>query len=193
VESVATIIDFLEHSGLISKVEDYLFEEIKKIGPKIDFPISINISARSFKTEGIIRKLKSLNDALSYPLLCEISERLFLEKEASEVIKKLKSIGVQIVIDDFGTGYSSLSYLESLPIDMVKVDISFVKRMLDEPKALAIVQTIIDLGKRLGMKVVAEGVENEEQFRILRLLLCDYVQGYYLSRPAPIESFIKSS
>jgi EAL domain-containing protein (putative c-di-GMP-specific phosphodiesterase class I) len=65
--------------------------------------------------------------------------------------------------------------------------------MLDEPKALAIVQTIIDLGKRLGMKVVAEGVENEEQFRILRLLLCDYVQGYYLSRPAPIESFIKSS
>jgi len=191
VESIATIIDFLESSGLISKVENYLFEEIKKIGPKIRIPLSINLSAKSFISPEIFSKLHDLRKTLGYPFVCEITERLFLEKDTVKIISKIKDLDIQIAIDDFGTGYSSFSYIETLPIDFIKIDISFIRRMLDEPKALAIVQTIIDLAKRLNIKTIAEGVENEEQFRILRLLMCDYVQGYYLNEPVPLESFIK--
>jgi len=190
-ESIATVIDFLEASGLILKVEDYLFEEVKKIGPKIKVPLSINLSAKSFVSSEIFFKLADLRKTLNYPFVCEITERLFLEKDALEIIKKIKDLDIKIAIDDFGTGYSSLSYLENLPVDIIKIDYGFIKRMLDEPKALAIVQTIIDLAKKLGIKTLAEGVENEEQFRILRLLMCDFVQGYYLSEPVPIEYFIK--
>jgi diguanylate cyclase (GGDEF)-like protein/PAS domain S-box-containing protein len=191
VESIATIIDFLENSGLILKVEDYLFKEIKKIGTKIKVPLSINLSAKSFLSSEIFSKLADLRKLLNYPFICEITERLFLEKDALEIIKKIKELDINIAIDDFGTGYSSLSYIENLPVDIIKIDYSFIKRMIDEPKALAIVQTIVDLAKKLGIKTVAEGVENEEQFRILRLLMCDFVQGYYLSEPVPIENFIK--
>jgi diguanylate cyclase (GGDEF)-like protein/PAS domain S-box-containing protein len=191
VESIATIIDFLENSGLILKIEDFLFEEIKKIGTKIKIPLSINLSAKSFLSSEIFSKLAELRRALNYPFICEITERLFLEREALEIIKKIKELDIKIAIDDFGTGYSSLSYIENLPIDIIKIDYSFIKRMLDEPKALAIVQTIIDLAKKLGIKTLAEGVENEEQLRILRLLMCDFVQGYYLSEPVPIEDFTK--
>ena len=190
-ESIATVIDFLEASGLILKVEDYLFEEVKKIGPKVKVPLSVNLSAKSFASLEIFSKLADLRKTLNYPFVCEITERLFLEKDALEIIKKIKALDIKIAIDDFGTGYSSLSYLENLPIDIIKIDLKFIKKMLDEPKVLAIVQTIIDLAKRLGIKTLAEGVENEEQFRILRLLMCDYVQGYYLSPPVPIENFIK--
>lgn len=191
VDSIATIIDFLESSGLISKVENYLFEEIKKIGPKIRIPLSINLSAKSFTSPEIFSKLHDLRKTLGYPFVCEITERLFLEKDTVKIISKIKDLDIQIALDDFGTGYSSFSHIETLPIDFIKIDISFIRRMLDEPKALAIVQTIIDLAKRLNIKTIAEGVENEEQFRILRLLMCDYVQGYYLNEPVPLESFIK--
>jgi diguanylate cyclase (GGDEF)-like protein/PAS domain S-box-containing protein len=190
IEPIATIIDFLETSGLILKVEDYLLEEVKKIGPKLRFPVSINLSSKSFNSSDIFLKFQDLRKTLGYPFVCEITERLFLEKDALKIIEKIKSLDIQIAIDDFGTGYASFSYLENLPVDLIKIDISFIRRMLDEPKALAIVQTIIDLAKKLGIKTVAEGVENEEQFRILRLLMCDFVQGYYLSEPVPIEYFI---
>jgi len=190
IESIANVIDFLEASGLILKVEDYLFDEIKKIGPKIKIPLSINISAKSFVSSEIFSKLADLRKTLGYPFACEITERLFLEKNVLEIIKKIKELDIKIAIDDFGTGYSSFSYIENFPVDIIKIDIGFVRRMLDEPKALAIVQTIIDIGKRLGIKTLAEGVENKEQFRILRLLMCDYVQGYYLSKPFPIESLV---
>uniref|UniRef100_A0A7C4JQ25 EAL domain-containing protein n=1 Tax=Thermodesulfobacterium geofontis TaxID=1295609 RepID=A0A7C4JQ25_9BACT len=146
---MATVIDFLEASGLILKVEDYLFEEVKKIGPKIKVPLSINLSAKSFVSSEIFFKLADLRKTLNYPFVCEITERLFLEKDALEIIKKIKDLDIKIAIDDFGTGYSSLSYLENLPVDIIKIDYGFIKRMLDEPKALAIVQTIIDLAKSL--------------------------------------------
>jgi len=116
VESIATIIDFLENSGLILKIEDFLFEEIKKIGTKIKIPLSINLSAKSFLSSEIFSKLAELKRALNYPFICEITERLFLEKEALEIIKKIKEFDIKIAIDDFGTGYSSLSYIENLPL-----------------------------------------------------------------------------
>jgi len=98
-------------------------------------------------------------------------------------------MGVRIAIDDFGTGFSSLSYLSKLRVDTLKIDRSFVIEMTGAPEGLALVSTIINLAHSLRLKVVAEGVETEEQSRLLRLLSCDEMQGYLFSKPLPREIF----
>jgi EAL domain-containing protein (putative c-di-GMP-specific phosphodiesterase class I) len=98
-------------------------------------------------------------------------------------------MGVTIAIDDFGTGFSSLSYLSKLPLDTLKIDRSFVIGMTVGPEGLALVSTIISLAHSLKLKVVAEGVETEEQSSLLRLLDCDEMQGYLFSKPLPVEIF----
>jgi EAL domain-containing protein (putative c-di-GMP-specific phosphodiesterase class I) len=110
--------------------------------------------------------------------------------DIEENITKLKAIhdmGVNIAIDDFGTGYSSLAYLGRLPVDMLKIDRSFITAMTEETESMAIVSTIISLAHSLNLKVIAEGVETEEQTRFLKLLKCDEMQGYLFSRPLPLE------
>jgi EAL domain-containing protein (putative c-di-GMP-specific phosphodiesterase class I) len=115
----------------------------------------------------------------------EITEGVLLEK-SEEVIQKLNEIwhmGVRVAIDDFGTGYSSLRYLAHLPIDTLKIDRSFVTAMTNNADDMAIVSSIISLAHGLDLNVVAEGVETEEQQKLLRLLRCDQMQGYLFSRP----------
>jgi len=180
-------IEILESSNLITRVEEWILEEIKKIaGHKKLLPLSVNISPNSFNPS-LIEKLRNLRETLGIPLACEITERLLLEKNALKILKKLKEMGIKIIIDDFGKGFSSLSYLEEIPADALKIDISFIKRMAREPKALTLVQTIIDLARKLGLKTIAEGVETRMQLKLLRLLMCDYAQGFLLSKPLPIE------
>jgi EAL domain-containing protein (putative c-di-GMP-specific phosphodiesterase class I) len=96
-------------------------------------------------------------------------------------------LGVRIAIDDFGTGYSSLGYLAKLPVQTLKIDRSFIIAMLKDPDTMTLVQTIISLAHSLRLKVVAEGVEHEEQAKMLRLLQCDEMQGYLFSRPVPFD------
>jgi EAL domain-containing protein (putative c-di-GMP-specific phosphodiesterase class I) len=98
-------------------------------------------------------------------------------------------LGVTVAIDDFGTGFSSLSYLSKLPVDTLKIDRSFVIDMTSGPQGLALVSTIITLAHSLKLKVVAEGVETEEQRRLLRSLKCDEMQGYFYSKPIPRDAF----
>jgi len=98
-------------------------------------------------------------------------------------------MGIKISIDDFGSGYSSLTYLKNLPIDALKIDQSFVRDMSTDPNDAAIVMAIIQLAHSLKLKVTAEGVENEDQLRFLRLLRCDDMQGYLFCRPLPVEGF----
>jgi len=102
-------------------------------------------------------------------------------------LEKLKAIGVCLSIDDFGTGYSSLNYLHQFPIDKLKIDQSFVRDMLDDPADLAITRAIIGLGHTLGLRVVAEGVEHQEEADILRQAGCDELQGYLYARPMPAD------
>ena len=101
----------------------------------------------------------------------------------------IRGLGVSIAIDDFGTGFSSLGYLSKLPVDTLKIDRSFVTDMTTGPQGLALVSTIISLAHSLTLKVVAEGVETEEQSRLLRLLNCDEMQGFLISKPVPSEIF----
>jgi len=113
-----------------------------------------------------------------------------------EKLKAVQAMGVQIAMDDFGTGYSSLSYLARLPINSLKIDRSFIMQMSKGPEQMAIVSTVISLGRALNLKVVAEGVETEEQANLLRLLHCDEAQGYLFGRPVPlreIEQMLASS
>ena len=100
-------------------------------------------------------------------------------------------MGVNIAIDDFGTGYSSLGYLARLPVNALKIDRSFIMTMIEEPESMTIVSTIILLAHSLNLKVVAEGVETEEQSRFLKLLKCDEMQGYLFSKPLPAAGLTK--
>ena len=110
-------------------------------------------------------------------------------KHSIASLQAIRAMGVTIAIDDFGTGFSSLSYLSKLPVDTLKIDRSFVVDMTGRPEGLALVSTIINLAHSLKLKVVAEGVETEEQSRLLRLLNCDEMQGYLFSKPVPRAIF----
>ena len=104
-------------------------------------------------------------------------------------LQAIRDMGVTLAIDDFGTGFSSLSYLSKFPVDTLKIDRSFVIEMTDAPESLALVSTIISLAHALKLKVVAEGVETEEQSRLLRVLNCDEIQGFLFSKPVPSDIF----
>jgi diguanylate cyclase len=122
-------------------------------------------------------------------LKLEITESMLMEDpaRASDVLTRLRAMGVHIAIDDFGTGYSSLAYLKRLPVDVLKIDRSFVRDMVTSRQDAAIVRSTIELAHNLGLDVVAEGVENESISALLAGLDCDIAQGYLYSRPLPAD------
>ncbi len=121
----------------------------------------------------------------------EITEGLLIEnvERTTAMLNALKKLGVRIALDDFGTGYSSLSYLQSFPLDRVKIDRSFVASLCRADRSLAIVRAVIGLAHGLGLPVLAEGVETNEQLRTLLREGCDEMQGYLIGRPGPIEQY----
>ncbi len=190
-------IEVLENSNLIYDVEEYLLGEavktISMLGRKI--PISINLSAKSFKRDYLFVMVKQALEKHGVDgkyLTVEIVERIFLDSKSytKEVMEQLKSLNVRIAVDDFGTGYSSLTYIRELPIDILKIDITFVKGMMENEKDLSLVRLIINVAKEFGFKTVAEGVETKEQLELLRSLGCDYAQGYLFSKPMSREQFL---
>ena len=119
----------------------------------------------------------------------ELTESLLMEDIQGNVekLKAIQALGVEVAIDDFGTGHSSLSYLAKLPVDTLKIDRSFIITMLNDADTMTLVQTMISLAHSLRLTVVAEGVDAEEQAKMLRLLRCDQMQGYLFSRPVPFD------
>ena len=119
----------------------------------------------------------------------EITEGVFLDKAEATLamLHRLRALGVRIALDDFGTGYSSLSYLRSFPFDKIKIDRSFVSELSTNRESSAIVRAITTLADALGMESLAEGVEHESQALLLRHISCQQIQGYWLSRPVPLE------
>jgi diguanylate cyclase (GGDEF)-like protein len=156
--------------------------------------LAVNLSARQFQqqnlAEMVVRILQEtgLN---AHDLELELTESSIMKNAESAVrtLGELKAMGVKIAIDDFGTGYSSLGYLKRLPIDTLKIDRSFVSDVTTDPDDAALVMAIITLAHNLRLKVIAEGVDTEEQLRFLHLLRCDEWQGYLFSRPLPVEAF----
>ena len=162
--------------------------------------IAVNVSPAQLRRRDFVDYIKeALADVPqgAERLDIEITESMLMEDVAGSIakLKEVQALGINVAIDDFGTGYSSLSYLARLPINSLKIDRSFVVQMPSSPEQMAIVSTVISLARALNLKVVAEGVETEEQANLLRLLRCDEVQGYLFGRPVPapeIEKLLKS-
>jgi EAL domain-containing protein (putative c-di-GMP-specific phosphodiesterase class I) len=161
--------------------------------PTNPLSISVNLSGRQFTHSNLLEQITQILDATGLDprlLKLEITESVVMEsvENAAGTLEKLRALGVELSIDDFGTGYSSLSYLHRLPIDTLKIDRSFVSRMAENNENKEIVRTIIMLAKTLGMDVVAEGVETNEQAELLRELGCQCIQGYLVAKPLDAES-----
>ncbi len=159
----------------------------------LDLTIAVNLSTRNLLDREFPRRLEGLLESAGMPassLELEVTESSMLAnpKRAKVVLGELSALGIRLSIDDFGTGYSSLCYLRELPVDEIKIDRSFVMRMGDQLDDVAIVRSTIDLGRNLGLDVVAEGVETQEIWDKLHELGCQTAQGYFLSRPVPAEA-----
>lgn len=185
-----------EESGLIVEASKWALSEackaLRRIEGRAGFDhalfMSVNFSSRDFAADGFVEAVYStLNTTGVRPenLHLEITERLLMgqPENARETLEKCKDGNIGISIDDFGTGFSSLSYLHHFPIDILKIDRSFVMNMVHDVKSMALVRSIITLGKNMGMKIIAEGVETLEESQILRDLQCDLAQGYYFAKP----------
>jgi diguanylate cyclase (GGDEF)-like protein/PAS domain S-box-containing protein len=188
-----------EETGLITPIGKWVLHTAcaqNKAWQDLGLPpivVSVNVSARQFRANNFVRSVaETLRETGLDPRYLEIELTESVMHDAPQLVAmlgELKRIGVQVAIDDFGTGYSSLSSLKRFPVDRLKVDRSFVEHIAIDTDDAAIVRTIIALGRNLGLKVVAEGVETAEQLQFLRDHACDEVQGYYFSRPIASQSF----
>ena len=197
--SPADFIPALEETGLIVPVGAWVMA--KALGTALHWRrtywpglrVAVNVSTRELRHKDFLQEAKLLLEpfADNQPLDIEVTESVLMDdvNRNSSTLKALRELGCRIDIDDFGTGYSSLNYLVKLPIDAIKIDRSFVMALTESPQTVALSSAIITLAHALGMRVVAEGVETEEQAGLLHLLRCDVLQGFLLGRPMDAEAF----
>ena len=196
----AAFIPIAERTGIIKPLTDWIFDhalEQCRTWQDNGAPVhlAINISAKSLQEQTLPAKIHALLTKWKVDprfLKIEITESSIMADPAHAlaVLSLLQGLGVRLSMDDFGTGYSSLTHLRELPIDEIKIDKSFVFGMTASDADAAIVRTVIDLGHNLGKQVCAEGVENEETWRLLGSMGCDLAQGYWISKPVPAQKLI---
>jgi diguanylate cyclase (GGDEF)-like protein len=192
-------VNTVEQTGLIGPLTRYILERAiaecaawrKDRG---ELSVAVNLSVRNLLDRDLPREIERLLDVYGLPagaLQLEITESMIMSDpdRAVATVTRLSALGVRMSVDDFGTGYSSLANLRRLPIDDLKIDRSFVSPMLNDESDLIIVRSTINLGHDLGLKVIAEGVEDGDTLQRLALLGCDLAQGYHLSRPLPPSDF----
>lgn len=197
--SPAVFIPLLEELGLLTGVEGWVINQVCSLGKKLTdryghLRFSVNISGSHFKTGNLKENIYLALQASSLDanfLEVELTEDIMIEhvEASSNMLDELKEIGVSVALDDFGKGYSSLSYLKDFPADILKIDKAFIDELVKDKRNAAIVASLIDLSHKLGIKVVAEGVEEKHQLSHLMNINCDYVQGYYYAKPMPVEEF----
>ncbi|MFB6362742.1 EAL domain-containing protein [Paenibacillus elgii] len=198
--SPGLFIPVAEESGLIHRIGECVLRMAcrqNKLWQEAGFqpmPVSVNLSNKQFEQPHLIESIReALQESGLEPkyLDLEITESMMAAdaNNAETTLRRLKQIGVQVSMDDFGTGYSSLSYLNRFPIDKLKIDQSFVRDIAYGSSGASIVATIVAMAHHLGLQVIAEGVETQEQIDFLRDKKCDLVQGYYYSRPLPPDEF----
>ncbi len=193
-----TVVPLAEQSGLITSIGHWVLAQAwsdrsRWRGDGHELTMSVNVSAHQLMTAGFSNTVSTVlesNDSDPSKLTLEITESVFVQDSdrALAVLNELKQIGVLVALDDFGTGYSSLSYLRHFPVDIVKIDRSFVTELGHDFTSHAIVDAVVKLSHALGMTIVAEGVETLEQYREVSDLGCDSFQGYYFARPMPAAS-----
>ena len=187
-------IPVIEQSGLYFDLDLYVFRkacEILRQNPEINVPISVNISANSLHHNDFFNEIAQLNSALKPDLKLlelEITENALVRSDAAiRHLHALKSIGFKLVLDDFGAGYSSLSYLLRLPLDVIKIDRSFVVSLTTDEQTRIVLQGMVEMGHRLKKELVVEGVETAEQVEIIRKMSVETIQGFYYFKPLMLE------
>ena len=198
--SPAKFIPIFERNGFITKLDDYMLTEVSKLqakwledGKKL-VPISVNVSRAHFSQYDLAEHICRIVDTYKVPheyIELELTESAFFDDKQIllDTIKKLKEYGFKVSMDDFGAGYSSLNSLKELPLDIIKLDAQFFRDIEDKKRADLIVCDTIKLAKKLGMQIVAEGIETREQVDFLAEQHCDLIQGFYFAKPLPIEEF----
>ncbi len=193
-------IPIFEKNGFILKLDDYMLEEIVKVqaewltqGRKL-VPISVNVSRAHFTREDLAEHICAIVDKYQVPhdvIELELTESAFFDdkKVLLNTVQKLRKAGFPVSMDDFGAGYSSLNSLKELQIDVLKIDADFFRGADVEERGLLIVSEVIDLAKKLNMKIVAEGIESREQVDFLTQQECDLIQGYFYAKPMPVTEF----
>ena len=196
-------IPLAERTGLIIPIGEWVLKEAcrqihewQETCSMQSMVIAVNLSALQFKRGNIVDAVTKALAQSGLPasqLELEITESILLHDMdvVLKTLQDLKCLGIKLSIDDFGTGYSSLSYLKRLAVNKLKIDQSFIRDMVEDPDDAAIVKAIIQLGHTLQLTVIAEGVETEAQLSLLKILECDQIQGYLVSRPLPPDEFIK--
>ncbi len=199
--SPAEFIPIAEAAGLIHQIGEFVAEESIAMAQQLKtttdnlIPIAINVSPIQFKTSGIVEKLRTLleqHELTGERIQVEITEAVLIkgDKEVAQRLNAISDMGIQIAIDDFGTGYSSLSYLQEFPIDIVKIDGSFIWKLFDHQDSKVLVETIINMTHGLKKSLVAEGVEEQQHVDWLLEHGCTVAQGYYYSKPLTAEDFL---
>lgn len=193
-------IPIFERNGFILKLDDYMLEKIARQqarwieqGRKV-VPISVNVSRAHFAKEDLAEHICSIVDKYRVPhsvIELELTESAFFDDKQVllETVKKLRKAGFIVSMDDFGAGYSSLNSLKELQLDVLKLDADFFRGADAQERGLLIVSEVIDLAKKLNMKIVAEGIESREQVDFLTEQECDLIQGYFFAKPMPISEF----
>lgn len=199
-QSPAEFIPLFEENGFITKLDQFVWDKVcsdMKEWDEKGFPqiaVSVNVSRADIYNADLAGILKETVKKYGLPaarLHLEITESAYTEnpKQIIDMVSLLRDIGFVIEMDDFGSGYSSLNMLNEMPIDILKLDMKFIRSETAKPNSQGILQFIIDLARWMHLDVVAEGVETAEQLERLRQIGCDYVQGYYFARPMPCEEF----
>lgn len=200
--SPGVFIPLFEEHGLIDRIDRFVWREsakfIRHIKDKlgVSLPVSVNVSRLDIFDDNLESELlKILGEASleATDFLLEITESAYTDdtKRIISTASSLRQSGFRIEMDDFGSGFSSLNMLTSLPIDALKLDMKFVRNICTGPKDLRIVELVRDIARFLGFPVIAEGVETEEQYKLLKSIGIDIIQGYYFSKPLPAEEFEK--
>ena len=191
-----------EEAGLIDRLDIQVFnkaaclfgEYIKHSGS--DLILSTNVSVKHLMKNNFLEKIQDVLEQSGLPaknVELEITESIMIEspEKALQTINRIQNLGMKVAIDDFGTGYSSLSYLNRFPVDILKIDKSFIDQMDSSESSKKYVEAIISLGHILNFKVTSEGVETTAQLETLKSINCDYIQGYIWGKPMPMEEAIK--
>ncbi|WP_262362281.1 putative bifunctional diguanylate cyclase/phosphodiesterase [Robertmurraya massiliosenegalensis] len=200
--SPSTFIPVAEETGLIIKIGDWVLNKACKDLKSLQdsgwnsLTMSVNISMIQILHKDLIQSVENALhnfDIAPDQLKLEITESVAMSQPEYVISKlySLKEIGVDLALDDFGTGYSSLNYLKLLPVDVLKIDREFIRELEEDTDNITIVKALIEVAHSLNMTVIAEGVETKKQDEILSHINCDQIQGYYYSRPLPMNDLVK--
>lgn len=187
----------LEKNGMIAQVDKYMWRcacEILSRWRDNNLFISVNVSPKDFYFMDVVKELRSLVEEFRVDparLRVEITETVVMTDEAKRIsiLKELRAAGFIVEMDDFGSGYSSLNMLKDMPVDVVKIDMAFLRKTEDDARALIILNSIMQMTSNLSLASITEGVETGEQYRRLKNMGCGMFQGYYFAKPMPVEAF----